>query len=224
MRVSEKGLDLIKRFEGRRLKAYRDSVGVLTVGFGHTDAAGPPKVHSGMEITAQEAEDILRKDLTKYEDVVNDYVTVPLNQNQFDALVSFCFNLGPGNLKSSTLLKKLNAGDYDGAASEFGKWTLAGGRRLRGLVRRRKAERDLFREYAPDKPTEPHTAPKISTVLRRSTDYNPAVEPLQAALGITVDGWFGPLTEKAVTDYQEGHGLMVDGLAGPETLGHLGLA
>lgn len=140
MKISQKGVDLIKSFEGLELKAYKDSVGVLTVGWGSTGS----HVTAGMTITKEQAEQLLKKDLERFEKGVSDLVKVPLNQNQFDSLVSFSFNLGLGNLKSSTLLKKLNAKDYLGASKEFERWNRAGGKVLNGLTRRRIAERDLF--------------------------------------------------------------------------------
>lgn len=140
MNISEKGVDLIKSFEGLKLKAYKDSVGVLTIGYGSTG----PHVTVGMTITESQAETLLKKDLGRFEKGVNDLVTVPLNQNQFDALVSFSFNLGLGNLKSSTLLRKLNSLDFTGAANEFPRWDKAGGKVLKGLTRRRLAEKELF--------------------------------------------------------------------------------
>ena len=140
MKISQKGLDLIKNFEGLELKAYKDSVGILTIGYGSTGS----HVKSGMTITAEQAEELLKQDVSRFEKGVNDLVKVSLTQNQFDALVSFSFNLGLGNLKSSTLLKKLNASDYTGAVNEFLRWNRAGGKVLNGLTRRRQAEKDMF--------------------------------------------------------------------------------
>lgn len=140
MKVSQKGIKLIQEFEGLELKAYKDSVGVLTVGWGSTGS----HVTAGMIITKEQAEQLLKKDLERFEKGVSDLVKVPLKQNQFDALCSFAFNLGLSNLKSSTLLKKLNASDYQGAANEILRWNRAGGKVLNGLTRRRIAERDLF--------------------------------------------------------------------------------
>lgn len=154
MAVNKETLELIKSFEGLELIAYYDPVGVLTIGYGHTNAAGPPKIVPGMRITTQEASDILMNDLKKYEAAVSKYVKIPLNQNQYGALVSFTYNLGPGNLAKSTLVKKLNAKDYAGAANEFPKWNKAGGRVLNGLTRRRKAEQALFK-----KPTSASNVP-----------------------------------------------------------------
>lgn len=140
MNISEKAVDFIKSFEGLELKAYKDSVGVLTIGYGSTG----PHVTVGMTITESQAETLLKKDLSRFEKGVDDMVKVPLNQNQFDALVSFSFNLGLGNLKSSTLLRKLNSLDYAGAANEIPRWDKAGGKILKGLTRRRLAEKELF--------------------------------------------------------------------------------
>jgi lysozyme len=139
-RINKAGLSLIKQFEGLRLKAYKDVVGVLTIGYGSTG----PHVKEGMIITEQQAEDLLKEDLDRFEQGVANLVKVPLNDNQFAALVSFSFNLGLGNLKASTLLKLLNAGKLDQVPSEFVKWNKAGGKVLAGLTRRRQAEAELF--------------------------------------------------------------------------------
>ena len=146
MRTGDAGVALIKRFEGLELEAYQDSVGIWTIGYGHTSAAGTPEVKPGMRVTEEEAEAILRQDLQKFERDVDGAVKVDLNQNEFDALVSFTFNVGIGNLKSSTLLRKLNRDDRIGASEEFPRWNKAGGRVLTGLVRRRAAEKALFLE------------------------------------------------------------------------------
>lgn len=142
--INSDGLTIIKHFEGLELRAYQDSVGVWTIGYGHTAAAGPPSVSAGQTITEAEAESILKKDLELFENGVRDLVKVPVNSDQFSALVSFSFNVGLGALADSTLLRKLNAGDYQGAADEFPRWVKAGGQTLPGLVRRRDAERALF--------------------------------------------------------------------------------
>ncbi|THD56998.1 lysozyme [Enterobacteriaceae bacterium ML5] len=139
MKLSEHGLNLIKHMEGLRLKAYQCSAGVWTVGYGHT--AG---VRSGDVIDEVQAALFLLEDIVESENAVTCLVKVPLKQNQFDALVSFVFNLGIGNFAASTLLRKLNAGDYTGAAGEFPRWVHAGGNYLPGLARRREAERSLF--------------------------------------------------------------------------------
>lgn len=141
MHMSQAGLDnILKRFEGCKLKAYRCPAGILTIGYGHTSAAGAPEVTEGMTITQDEAEDILKRDLVKYEIPVAAMVKVELEQNQFDVLVDFAYNAGVGALKTSTLLKKVNAGDFDAVPDELMKWTKGGGKVLPGLVRRRQAE------------------------------------------------------------------------------------
>jgi len=145
VKTSQVGIELIKQFEGVRLESYVCPAGILTIGVGHTSAAGPPKVVPKMKITYQEANEILARDLVKYESAVDRLVTVPLSQNQFDALVSFTFNVGEGALAKSTLLKKLNAGKYSEVPAELMKWTKGGGRELPGLVRRRRAECALWR-------------------------------------------------------------------------------
>lgn len=139
LKTGKKGLELIKEFEGCRLTAYKCPANVWTIGYGHTKG-----VKQGQKITQSEAEELLKNDLKTYESYVNKYVKVSLNQNQFDALVSFTYNCGGGSLKNSLLLTKLNKGDYSGAANEFPRWNKAGGRVLAGLIRRRKAEKDLF--------------------------------------------------------------------------------
>lgn len=137
--INQEGLNLIKEFEGLSLTSYKDPVGIWTIGYGHIKTAKP-----GMVITEKQAEDLLRADLKEAEQAVNKFVQVPLNSNQFSALVSFVFNLGAGNFKSSTLLRELNKGNYIGASVQFERWVYAGGKILNGLIRRRKAESKLF--------------------------------------------------------------------------------
>lgn len=144
MKTSNSGIALIKGFEGKRLVAYDDGVGVWTIGFGTIKYPNGVRVKRGDKCTEAQAEQYLRNDLITFENALNQLVKVPLNQNQFDALVSFTYNLGETNLRSSTLLKKLNAKDYKGAAAEFLKWNKAGGKVMNGLVKRRKAEMELF--------------------------------------------------------------------------------
>ena len=138
--INQEGLNLIKKFEGLSLRAYKDVVGVTTIGYGHTG----PGLKMGSIITSDQAEDLLLDDLEYFCKVVNDCVKVQITNNQFAALVSFTFNLGGRALLTSTLLKKLNAGDIKGASSEFLRWNKAGGKVMAGLTGRRSAERDLF--------------------------------------------------------------------------------
>jgi lysozyme len=143
MEYSPDGLRLTESFEGCRLQAYLDSVGVPTIGYGHTHG-----VTMGMTCTQEQAQQWLQQDVQIAVQAVNKMATVPLTQQQFDALVDFTFNLGTGSLQHSTLLRLLNAGDYHGAAGEFEKWDKAGGKVLPGLLKRRKAERDMFNTQA----------------------------------------------------------------------------
>lgn len=139
METSQNGIDLIKRFEGLQTEAYRCPAGILTIGYGHTHG-----VKMGDKCSPSQAEEWLRQDCLAAEMTIRMHVKKTLNQNQFDALVSFIFNLGAVDFIGSTLLKKLNAGDYAGAASEFGRWVNVCGRKFSGLVKRRAAEKTLF--------------------------------------------------------------------------------
>lgn len=141
MRMTQAGIDLIKSFEGCRLTAYKDAIGILTVGYGHTG----PDVHADMTINEAAAESFLVHDLERMEKAVSGMVTnARLSDAQFSALVCFAYNVGPNNLKQSTLLRCVNKGNMPDAAKEFLKWDHAQGRVLAGLTRRRKAESDLF--------------------------------------------------------------------------------
>ena len=133
------GLSLIKKFEGCELEAYQCSAGVWTIGYGHTKGVAP-----GDSVSQEEAEQMLVDELHEYESYVNEYVTVALSQNQFDALVSWVYNLGPANLKASTMLKVLNSGEYEDVPAQIKRWNKAGGKVLEGLIRRREAEACLF--------------------------------------------------------------------------------
>lgn len=144
MQTSDKGIALIKEFEGCKLTAYLDSVGVWTIGYGWTQPVDGKSIRAGMTIKQETAERLLKTGLVSYESDVSRLVKVGLTQGQFDALVSFTYNLGARSLSTSTLLRKLNAGDYAGAADEFLLWNKAGGKVLNGLSRRREAERALF--------------------------------------------------------------------------------
>lgn len=146
--INEEGLDIIKRWEQGPEGSfapvpYRDPAGHATVGWGHMlrphDAFDYP-------LSAEDADELLAADLERFERYVEDLVEVEINDNQFSALVSFCFNVGPGALQRSTLLRKLNEGDFEGAANEFPRWRKAGGRILRGLELRRADERALFEQ------------------------------------------------------------------------------
>jgi len=164
--INQAGLDLIKSFEGIldgdpktvNLDPYVDPVGIYTIGWGHAIVWGNNFLRTSTPnakaiakqlypkgLTMQEAEDLLRADIRAHSIPVEALIKVPVTDNQFAALVSFAFNLGVNNLRNSTLLKKVNARDFDGAALEFAKWNKAGGKVLKGLVRRREAEATLFK-------------------------------------------------------------------------------
>ena len=139
MKTSIEGLALIKKFEGLELEAYKCAAGVWTIGYGHTKDVQPGDVWS-----ESHADHMLEVELEEFEAYINDNVTAPLSQNQFDALVSWVYNLGPANLKASTMLKVLNSGDYEGVPAQIKRWNKAGGKVLEGLIRRREAEALLF--------------------------------------------------------------------------------
>lgn len=152
MTPSKACYDLIKQFEGFRSKAYLCPAGILTIGFGHTGTDVLP----GMRVTEAQADELLKRDVARFALMVEKALTAKVSQGQFDALVSFCFNTGPGkagvkdglitlkNGNPSSLLRKTNSGDKLGAAAELVKWTKANGQELRGLVARREAEQRLY--------------------------------------------------------------------------------
>ncbi|WP_373816610.1 lysozyme [Jeotgalibaca porci] len=144
MRVDNEGIDLIGQFEGLRLNSYDDGVGVWTIGWGTTVYPNGQKVKKGDKITLEQAKQYKAHDLTKFEKAVNDAVKVPLNQNQFNALVSLAYNIGESAFTNSTLVKRLNDGNYKAAAAQFLAWVNPGGKRMQGLVNRRNKERELF--------------------------------------------------------------------------------
>lgn len=137
--ISQQGIDLIKRWEGCRTNAYKCPAGVWTIGYGHTKTAKPH-----MMISHLEAERLLKQDLINFETAVRNYVKVPITQGQFDALVSFTYNVGISAFCNSTLLKYVNQNKFNTAALQFGRWIYAGDKKLAGLVRRRRAEKKLF--------------------------------------------------------------------------------
>ena len=168
MTVSPKGLALLREFEGLRLNAYPDPASggdPWTIGYGHTKG-----VKKGDVITEEQANLFLWEDAAEAEEAITDLVVVPLSQGQRDALVSFIFNLGRGNFQRSTLLRKLNSGDYKGAADEFLRWNKAAGKVMPGLTRRRKAERELFLsetqlQPVQEKPMAPFLAAAIPALI-----------------------------------------------------------
>jgi len=141
MRISANGLKKLMQWEGTILHIYKDAAGLPTIGTGHLIVKGED---FSAGITTEQAADLLQSDLMRFEDVVNSKVTVPLTQSQYDALVSFAFNVGVGAFRSSTLLKKLNAGDYDAIPEQLKRWNKAGGKVIDGLTYRRRNEIALW--------------------------------------------------------------------------------
>lgn len=167
MKLSDAGIDLIAKFEGRRLTVYADPVGLPSVGIGHLlTAAERKKWPIGTKLTAAEVDALFRKDVERFEVAVASKVKVPLHQNQFDALVSLAFNIGTGAFSGSSLLRLLNNHLYTAAAEQFLAWNKAGGRVLPGLNRRRQAERELFlTASAPIEQPKP-LGPEIKTAFK----------------------------------------------------------
>lgn len=211
-KIGQAGLNLIKQFEGCRLAAYQCSAGVWTIGYGHT--AG---VHKGMKIMQAQADEYLKQDVAKFEKYVNNPSYVPftdkLNQNQFDALVSFAFNLGQGNVKKMCTGRTINQ-----IPSAMQQYCKAAGKTLPGLQRRRKAEAALY-----NKKVESCTGATTTTV-KESEDYSMntikkgskgnAVKVWQIIIGTTADGIFGSGTESITKTWQKNHGLTDDGIVG----------
>ena len=208
-RIGQAGLDLIKQYEGCRLAAYRCAAGVWTIGYGHT--AG---VHSGMTITQAQADAYLQQDIAKFEGYVNNPAYVPitanLNQNQFDALVSFAFNLGAGNLRK--LCKGRTAAQIAQAMTQYCK---ANGKVLAGLRRRRAAEQALFNKpvSAATPAQNQNTEDYNMKTIKKGSKGN-AVKVWQIIIGAAADGIFGSGTESATKTWQSKHGLAADGIVG----------
>jgi len=144
MKLNHASIDLIKRFEGCRLVAYRDPVGIWTIGYGHTNDGGYPEIKQGTKITKVEAEALLVRDLERFEELVAKTVKVRLTPNQFGALVSFCCNVGAAAFRRSSVLDRVNRMRFSEVPSRLALWNRAGGRVLPGLVKRRAGEGQLF--------------------------------------------------------------------------------
>jgi lysozyme len=238
--LNQEGFKLLTTFEGCKLNAYDDGSGVWTIGYGHTKGVSP-----GMSVTQTEAEDWLREDLERFESYVEDAVQVDLNDSQFSALVCFCFNVGPGSagFGGSTLLKRLNTGDYQAAANQFPVWNKVDGSPWLGLTRRRLAERSLFlgtpwqpfltyegtaEEFTTEGgktilPGTPRTL-KLTLPLMEGEDVRQVQTALnKAGFNLAADGFWGKSTEQAVRLFQQQKQLTVDGQVGAATRKALGL-
>jgi len=173
MKMTDEGVKLIMTFEGFRAEAYKDPVGVWTIGFGHTSAAGEPAVAGGLKVTREEAEIILKRDVENFATGVAAKVTAALDDAQFSALVSFAYNVGLANFAKSSVLAAVNKGDLAAVPRRLQMWTKAGGRVLPGLVKRRAAEAALFvsgpgsdeTASAPVEPVPGKVLPKSTTAL-----------------------------------------------------------
>ncbi|MEZ5894456.1 MAG: lysozyme [Parvularculaceae bacterium] len=220
MKTSENGIELIKRFEGLELEAYQDIAGIWTIGYGHTG----PDVEPGMKISERDAEGLLRSDLRSREDAISSAVKKSLNQNEFDALVSFVYNVGAAAFRGSTALKRLNRGDRIGAADALTWWNKAtvGGvlREVLGLTRRRAAERALF--LAPTEPTRKSSQESFDDNTRASpVEESPRRENIaesRTVQGATIAGGAGVASstlgknsadelDKMETNIETGQGL-----------------
>ncbi|MEG4057671.1 MULTISPECIES: glycoside hydrolase family protein [unclassified Microcoleus] len=214
--INQEGFKLLTTFEGCELTAYDDGGGVWTIGYGHTG----DDVYPGLTISQTQAEELLREDLEKFESYVEDAVEVEIDDNQFSALVCFCFNVGPGTegFGGSTLLKLLNDGDYQGAADQFPVWNKVNGEPWPGLTRRRLAEQALFLGMP---------AVRVLTLtepIMQGEDVRQVQEALIAAgINVSADGVFGKDTDRAVRQFQQQKGLTADGVVGVQTRKELGL-
>lgn len=213
-KLSKSGVRLIAGFEGFRSDLYDDAAGHCTIGYGHLVHTGSCNGSEAAElrhgITRERALELLAEDASAASAAVNDAVDVPLDQHQFDALTSFVFNVGSGAFRKSTLLSLLNEGKYADVPGQLDRWVKAGGRTLEGLVRRRKAEGELFARGVVPRPADPE--------VMSTRDVQRALKEIGWPL--KVDGAWGKDTFAAVKDFQRGFGfwrLLVDGHAGPKT-------
>jgi lysozyme len=195
MTVNKTTLDLIKEFEGFRAKAYRDPVGIWTIGYGTTEMAGVGIVpRAGMVISETDATEYLHRALDKFAASIRSKITAPINENEFGAFMSLAYNIGPGAFGKSSALRKFNAGDKAGAANAILLWNKAGGKVLNGLVRRRKEERDLFLAPVTSKPVgdsfrpvngvKPHVIKTPETVTCPAPHVNWLAALIRAILAI----------------------------------------
>jgi lysozyme len=187
MKTSREGLDFIIAREALKTKAYLDSGGVWTIGVGHTSAAGPPVPRSGMVITEQEAKDIFARDLVQYENAVSKALKRSPNQNQFDAMVSLCFNIGGGAFAISSVVRNFNAGNLKAASEAFLMWVKDNGKVIPGLVKRRELEKALFLKssWVPVQPV-PHIPAPMSP---KPLPIPSAPQPVPPVVAVKLPWW-----------------------------------
>lgn len=208
MKTSDNGIKLIEQFEGCKLTAYKDSVGIWTIGYGHTKG-----VTKGMKITQAQANNYLRQDVSTAESAVNSYNSIyNFSQNQFDALVSFTFNCGAGNLK--TLLQN-GSRSLTEVGEKIPLYSKAGGSTLTGLVRRRAAEQALFNKTVANTNKVSEEEYNMQTIKKGSRGN--AVKIWQIIVGEKADGIFGAGTERSTKTFQSKHGLSTDGIVGKKS-------
>jgi lysozyme len=198
MEVTQEGLALIKRFEGFRGTAYRCPAGVWTIGYGHTAMAGPPTVAGGMQVSREEAQAILLRDVEAVAREVRVLLKRELSARQFSALVSFAYNVGTGNFRSSSVLKAVNAGDLAAVPRRLQLWTKANGRVLPGLVMRRAAEAALFLATDEPPPARVDVEPNEGKPLARSSTVLAALLSILAGLASAIANMSRPLIAAAV--------------------------
>lgn len=197
MKINARGLKLIRRFEGFRAAAYRDAVGVWTIGYGHTSRAGAPRVGPGMKITRAQGEKILARDVEKFAAQIRPLIKVPLNENQFSALVSFAYNVGVGGFRGSSVLRVVNRRRFDLVPQRLSLWVKAGGRVLPGLVRRRAAEGVLFSRPAGRQHPTTNTAPVEPTPGKSPHKSTTNIATLMGALAGLISAVANGLKENA---------------------------
>lgn len=209
MRTSDNGIKLIEQFEGCKLTAYKDSVGIWTIGYGHTRG-----VKGGMTITKSQADSYLKQDVSTAESAVNSYKSIyNFSQNQFDALVSFTFNCGSGNLK--TLLQNGSRSLVE-VGQKIPLYSKAGGRTLAGLARRRAAEQALFNKTVANT-NKIVSEEEYNMEIIKKGSKGKAVKIWQIVIGENADGIFGAGTERSTKEFQNKHGLLADGIVGKKS-------
>lgn len=224
MKMSHEGADVLADREDLRMQAYRDSEGYWTIGVGHLLSLDKNADYSTLVWSREKCLEVFAQDLAKYEAAVNRGLTVPVQQHQYDALVSFGHNVGVAGVENSWIIRELNAGNVAGAVAAFDNW-----HKPTSIISRRNGEKAQFMGLKPvvarmrqDPATVGGIGKKVPPMLRRGS-RGPEVVELQRQLLVLADGDYGPATENAVRVFQREHGLYPDGVAGPRTMAELNL-